>query len=77
MALIFSNPPFNIFEERKTQKAPWSDFSWLDLSIYGQNIQYLRFPNRSFGEEYSGPSGFLYLYMKDLLILKDFSLKMQ
>ena len=48
MALIFSNPPFNIFEERKTQKAPWSDFSWLDLSIYGQNIQYLRFPNRSF-----------------------------
>ena len=48
MGLTFSNHPLYTFGEGKTQKAPWSSLLWLDFSIYGQNIQYLRFPNRSF-----------------------------
>ena len=51
MGLIFFNHPLNTFGERKRQKAPWADHFWLDLSIYGQNLQYLKFPNRSFFEK--------------------------
>jgi hypothetical protein len=45
---MFWNYPSNIFGDRKMQKAPQPSILWLDLGIYGQNGQYLTFPNRSF-----------------------------